>query len=74
MNDKFKLDIDHNCWLDYGYGYISLNYKERSPDSWYSDIETDIHLDKEKCLQIIEFLHNAIQAKEEHDKDWEVSI
>jgi hypothetical protein len=38
---------------------VSLDYVERSPDSYYSDTETSVDLDKEKAREIIAFLQEA---------------
>ena len=45
---------DPVCWSD-----VSLCYVEHSQDHWHSDDETEHTLDKEKAVEIIEFLQEA---------------
>ena len=42
---------------------VSLDYTERSPDSWYSDQETTVTIDREKAVEIIEFLQQTFSIK-----------
>jgi len=39
---------------------ISLEYVERSPDSWYTDTDTDIDIDEQKAKEIIDLLTKAL--------------
>lgn len=38
---------------------VSLDYIEHSSDSWYSDNETSLDIDKEKATEIIKFLEES---------------
>lgn len=47
------------------YGYVSLNYIERSPDTRYSDNEVDITLDKKDAIDIVKCLIKEFDIKKE---------
>lgn len=35
---------------------VCLEYTEHSSDNWHSDTETSIDIDKEKAVELVEFL------------------
>lgn len=62
MEDHYKyLKISSSCRLVFSEWYskehpVCLEYIEHSPDSWYSDTETSIDIDKEMAQNIVQFL------------------
>ena len=38
---------------------VGFEFTERSPDSYYSDTVTDVDIDREKAIEIINFLKDA---------------
>ena len=61
--------IDKNCWFDFEYGTFSLNYIEHSPDSWYSDLETDITIDVDTAKRMIVFFQSVVERIENGKQD-----
>lgn len=61
---EYELELSPSCKLvgtryitDMKFGSnLSLDYVEHSPDSWYSNSETSIDIDKEKAEDIIHLL------------------
>lgn len=60
---EYELELSPSCKLvgtRYNTGTLgsslSLDYVEHSPDSWYSNSETSIDIDKEKAEEIIHLL------------------
>ncbi|WP_163372894.1 hypothetical protein [Endozoicomonas acroporae] len=58
---KEELKITETCKLvRYEYSKeVSLEYVEHSPDSWYSDNETSIDLDKAMAEKIVTMLRKV---------------
>jgi hypothetical protein len=38
---------------------VSIDYIEYSPDAWYSDSEVSIDINKQKAIEIIDFLKES---------------
>jgi len=72
MRQPNKLEITRSCWLEhYSHCAPSLCYIERQADSYYSDGETEIDIDKDTAIQIIEWLaeeHNLSITTSEVEK------
>lgn len=56
-----ELHITRDCLLgayvyERGKPDVYLQYVEHSPDHWYGDTETDIDIDREKAVEIVDFL------------------
>ena len=64
------LKITNSFWINhstyYGSGNIDVtfNYIEHSPDHWYSDVETDVDIDRDKAIEIIKFLRESFDLTE----------
>lgn len=63
-----KIQISSTChFIKTTYGEnvppdISIDYTEHSTDHWHSDSETSIDIDKEKAIEIINFLSDAFNV------------
>lgn len=55
-----RFNINKNCWFEVqdwgGSKDVYLTYIEHSPDHWYSDYETDVIIERDDAINIIEFL------------------
>ena len=56
-----KINIGYKCDLTANYisgmpPDLAIEYTEHSSDHWHSDYETCLSIDKEKAIEIIEFL------------------
>jgi len=57
-----KLELSNDCCLEFYDSFgVSLCYFERQADQFYRDLETEIDIDKEKAVEIIEWLKNKYQ-------------
>jgi len=62
--DEKELSLTSSCKLT-AYAYenippdVYLEYTEYSPDTWYENTETEVTIEKEKAIEIIEFLTKA---------------
>lgn len=57
MTHPDELVIAGSCRLKhYGYSEPSLCYTEHQADSWYSDNEIEVDIDKAKAQEIIDWL------------------
>ena len=62
MHNILKLGRD--CQLEYTpHSGGALCYTEHSPDSWYSDTETEIDIDKDKATEIVAWLCEKYQLQ-----------
>ncbi len=65
MMDVTKVEIGSTCSLErvvYDEAFspeITLEYIEHSSDSWYQDNVTSLDIDKEKAIEIIQFLEES---------------
>ena len=52
-----KLEIGNGCQLKY-YKWcgVSLCYTEHQADSWYTNTETEVDIDKDKAVEIVAWL------------------
>lgn len=63
--NTLQIEIGSTCHLtktEYGENIspdVSLDYIERSNDHWYSPTETSLDIDKEKAIEIVNFLKDA---------------
>ncbi|OGT92484.1 MAG: hypothetical protein A2286_05730 [Gammaproteobacteria bacterium RIFOXYA12_FULL_61_12] len=59
--EQRKIEISPSCHFvatRYGNGIrdVALEYTEHSPDSWYSDREISLDLDRVTAMEIVQFL------------------
>ena len=65
-----KLKLGSSCWLEDDYGdQASLIYTEHSTDYWSGDTETCIDIDKERAVEMIEWLQKKFNTKGTDDQE-----
>jgi hypothetical protein len=63
VDDTLKLT--KSCWLEHTHGYgIELCYVEHSSDHWHSNMDTEIDIDRERAMEIIQWLAEKIGLPE----------
>jgi hypothetical protein len=66
--DTYTLNITDNFYITRNV-YLTVpddvyfTYIEHSPDPWYSDSETDVDIDRDQAIQIIDFLREAFSIE-----------
>lgn len=64
MSDK--LDIGGGCRLEHTENWgVTLCYKEHQGDSWYSDTETELDINRAKAEEIIAWLRDKFPAPDQ---------
>ena len=58
-DDREFLKLTSDCYFEWDkYSGVSLNYTERQADSWYSDTDTSVDIEKEDAQKIVDFLRS----------------
>ena len=61
------LELSKSCRFEYMQGCgVTLCYTEHSPDSWYSDMATEVDIDRAKAMEIIWWLSEKFDIPETH--------
>lgn len=67
MTVERRFHIGKNIWFDvqdFGDNKdVYLTYVEHSPDPWYSDVETNVDIEREDAIKIIEFLRREFDIE-----------
>lgn len=64
-----KLELSDNCWIEFWNwdnfpSACSINYIEHATDYWSSDHESEVKIDKDLAIEIVDFLTEHVLSEE----------
>ena len=70
MTQVYEHPLTDYCKLKFerftiNWSYMALCYIERQGDPWFSDSETEVDLEKEDCVKLIQFLMQHMKIEKE---------